>query len=135
MLYRRTVEAALLAFAIAACSRGSMGKAPHLDARSPVTETGTTLTEERELVMRAVAGRARGEGVVRLPAHWERHAPTDLLAATISARFRYEHQPMPTDGVEVIHGLGRRLIRRRLRAEHRAERHSRSLFRECRWQR
>jgi cyclophilin family peptidyl-prolyl cis-trans isomerase len=195
MLYRRTVETALLAFAIAACSKGSMGKEPHLDARSPVTETGTTLrsdvitvspttdsctgerpvedardlldfafeegvmdavhvqrclsslvntdsdirrrarlfllarrlpaqnmstlwdatrTEERELVMRAVAGRARGEGVVRLPAHWERHAPTDLLAATISARFRYEHQPMPTDGVEAIHGLGQAMLDRQI---------------------
>lgn len=61
--------------------------------------------DERETVLRAVAGRARGASAVRVPANWERAPETDLLAATIAARFQLEHTTSPNDATTAANGL------------------------------
>jgi cyclophilin family peptidyl-prolyl cis-trans isomerase len=88
--------------------------ARRLPAQNTATLWDAVRIEERELVMRAVAGRARGGGPVRLPANWERTAPTDLLAATIGARFQQEHHATPTDAAEAVTGLGQASLDRQL---------------------
>lgn len=62
--------------------------------------------DERDLVMRAAAGRAAADGQVRVPVSWERTPERDLMAATLADRLRIEHEASAADADIAARGLG-----------------------------